>query len=848
MTFCQLCEGLTIAKLWPPNIYYHAKSVDDLEESAKNCEICALLDECVYSGMGRPPVKPLSQLEGVTNEIFLDKRSIKLQIMTESSPGAYLRSEDPNGFTVVGIWIDTVDMYSLVCLTVEEGIPTRCFGMLGHLLTHSAESILASNAIVSADQNYHISGRVFTTRNPAPALLNVLQHWLDRCEREHAYCRDDPPGTPILPDRVIYIPQQDCNIHLQAGLGRRAHYATLSYCWGGDHAITTTTENLQLHMASLSLSDLPKTFKDAISVCRRLGISYLWIDSLCIIQNSKVDWETQSAVMDSIYYNSTITIAAVAASNPSQGLFIPTALWLDDIPLPLTFADNKDQVYLRRFVTHRLPRLNFLRRRAWCYQERALSRRVMYFSKGELEWTCLECFWSQNAPTKDIGLPRPVRNLLELLEKTFERPYKLSYKSASGGGEVRAGPRTDIERSHDSSAIVPLDSLNDEASVLVDFRRSSINDALTAKRITRTTDMALYDFLGDCVRHSIYKFWYSTVEDYAACRLTYAADKLPALTGIASRIHAITKDDYLAGHWRRELPRSLFWSTSSQYNQPRRPVPYRAPSWSWASVDSSLIYWHYADMLSDPNEAAPIQILAAEVEVDGQNQFGRVLTGSVTMKAHVIFASWNKSTTAWVTPCPSSPVQMTGFERNFAVHGVDGTELIGYWNYDDEINALWPGECLTSESSKEEVLASKVPSSFWWSEEETKSQNADFHEEGADDWTMLWRRGTQVPSEVLLIKGIYAKHRDWQVDKYGTQGRYTVLVLARVDQEPSNTDPTKTPVAAASQDDAQFRQVEDGEVDRDGTAEGPVRYRRVGHGQVWGWDDKVERIETLTII
>jgi hypothetical protein len=86
--------------------------------------------------------------------------------------------------------------------------------------------------------------------------------------------------------------------YLATGEGKHARYATLSHCWGRSTLAMTTLENLQKHIDSIPLDILPKTFRDAIVVCRQLGIQYLWIDRLCIVQNSSIDWENNMTIWD----------------------------------------------------------------------------------------------------------------------------------------------------------------------------------------------------------------------------------------------------------------------------------------------------------------------------------------------------------------------------------------------------------------------------------------------------------------------------------------------------------------------------------------------------------------------
>jgi hypothetical protein len=92
-------------------------------------------------------------------------------------------------------------------------------------------------------------------------------------------------------------------------------YATLSHCWGGQSIIKLTTDALAQFQKKIETASLPQTFRDAILVARRLGIRYLWIDSLCIIQDSLQDWQKEAALMGEVYSNSTLNVMATACRN-----------------------------------------------------------------------------------------------------------------------------------------------------------------------------------------------------------------------------------------------------------------------------------------------------------------------------------------------------------------------------------------------------------------------------------------------------------------------------------------------------------------------------------------------------
>ncbi|KAJ4406839.1 hypothetical protein N0V91_004269 [Didymella pomorum] len=162
-------------------------------------------------------------------------------------------------------------------------------------------------------------------------------------------------------------------------------YAALSHCWGGSLGLTTTKANVRAFRRTLEAEVLPRTFRDAIELTRKLQIDYLWIDALCIIQDSEEDWQAESAMMGYYYRNAHLTISALDASDGSKGFLhtprtTPTAR-VDDGELWREAALSWGDTF----------RQSPLSRRGWVLQERLLSRRVLHFAKGELLWECMEC-------------------------------------------------------------------------------------------------------------------------------------------------------------------------------------------------------------------------------------------------------------------------------------------------------------------------------------------------------------------------------------------------------------------------------------------------------------------------
>lgn len=100
-------------------------------------------------------------------------------------------------------------------------------------------------------------------------------------------------------------------------------YICLSYCWGKSREFTTTRATLEERKRQIMIANMPKTYQDAICMARELGVSYLWIDSLCICQDDVDDWERESAKMSSIYANAYLTIGASRARDSAGGFFGP---------------------------------------------------------------------------------------------------------------------------------------------------------------------------------------------------------------------------------------------------------------------------------------------------------------------------------------------------------------------------------------------------------------------------------------------------------------------------------------------------------------------------------------------
>lgn len=286
-------------------------------------------------------------------------------------------------------------------------------------------------------------------------------------------------------------------------------------------------------MKGFSVASLPLTFRDAIQVVQRLKIRYLWIDSLCIIQEGDDgrDWREEARKMQEVYSNSSCNLSAAAATNSNEGLFstrLPCFHERTEVDLEDT-GKNSCQTRSRWTLSDigmwEIELLNQpLNTRAWVLQERLLSPRILHFSRHQLIWEC---------PTKDA-----------------------------------------------------CEAFPDE---IPPFR--SWYDAPDLKKLEYTEEMKkgrMINGWSQDEKYSQHHVWSDIVRRYCKCFLTFQTDKMLALAGIAQHMKPRVQDDYVAGMWLRYLASELVWSVVESPGPSLRTEDYVAPSFSWASLPAGV--------------------------------------------------------------------------------------------------------------------------------------------------------------------------------------------------------------------------------------------------------------------
>lgn len=148
-----------------------------------------------------------------------------------------------------------------------------------------------------------VVGRPPLSDSGSEAAFGLISRWSHNCIQEHHLGRQtlsafeiDGKMEPLLPRRVIDIHRANPRVLDTATSAgpHRGHYAALSHCWGQSPPLITTKSNFSDRLAAISFRSMPRTFQDAVTVAQRMGLSYIWIDSLCRVQDSLEDWMPES--------------------------------------------------------------------------------------------------------------------------------------------------------------------------------------------------------------------------------------------------------------------------------------------------------------------------------------------------------------------------------------------------------------------------------------------------------------------------------------------------------------------------------------------------------------------------
>ncbi|RDL35768.1 uncharacterized protein BP5553_06380 [Venustampulla echinocandica] len=222
-----------------------------------------------------------------------------------------------------------------------------------------------------------------------PAAVQEMRTWLAEC-RLHDCCPLD--NDVVLPTRVIEISPAASpdSPRILVTNGCQGQYAALSYCWGKRPYGHLQNSNLDKYTSRLDVLALPQTLREAIKVVKDLGIPYLWIDALCIIQDSDTDKQHEMATMQWIYKNALITIVVARSNDVTNGFLQPCHQLWTAYTIPFRVSSNLFGTvsFSAMEEIHHEESLEPINDRGWTLQEQILSTRSLYFASHTLQWRC----------------------------------------------------------------------------------------------------------------------------------------------------------------------------------------------------------------------------------------------------------------------------------------------------------------------------------------------------------------------------------------------------------------------------------------------------------------------------
>ena len=451
-------------------------------------------------------------------------------------------------------------------------------------------------------------GRPVSDDSASNACFDLSKLWLNQCLNEHKNCLGLSSDPKRLPSRVIDVGTAATNPRVKETGVETGRWAALSYCWGGDSSFVLASHNKhQFYNGEHPLQAFPQTLQDAIIITKHLGLHYLWVDALCIIQDSPSDWAAEASRMKDVYGGATITIAAAGSNSTQAGVFRHRAVEREVCKLEWRsqLSSESSWIYLRAGLqgSDNKMKAEPLTTRGWTLQELLLSPRTLSYGSQQMTWECLQ---------KRIG------------EDGRPPPPSEGHKDKSF---IQKLLRSHIGRWERSKLKLANLSLNNMPG-----------------------DWTLVPESWEMHRDMLYSRWFAVLKDFTGRSLTRKKDELPALSGLAVAFNNHLNDQYCAGLWKGDLLRGLLWTrdllsqNQQQHTAPSsRPIASRTsaveigpPSWSWASIAGDRILNRFAEMNTwqDTKVEETAKILDVHTDCKEEDQpFGYTTGGFLIINA-----------------------------------------------------------------------------------------------------------------------------------------------------------------------------------------------------------------------
>ncbi|KAL7963429.1 heterokaryon incompatibility protein domain-containing protein [Trichoderma compactum] len=422
-TRCRLCSDLSVETLirfakqefsgheFPASAYYqHHNTFHDLEQAANaGCEFCLLIVDC-FKGI------PWIRGESYEFSSYLwEQPGIEIEDSAYDAAKQLALSDVKLSIGTDHVYLgDDLDkVRSFNTLLVQIG-PTELSGESSDYAFPFLTLSLNNRDCFAEIERFKIGRRKIDPDLGSPHQFNIARRWLQEC-RSHEACLMNK--VPELPTRVVDIGLPDAKSLPRVFIshGAKADYIALSHCWGGKIESVLTSKTYHDYQQALPISEISANFKDSFRIARELGIQYIWIDSLCIIQDSKEDWEIESSRMGAVYRNATLTVSALVSAKSTVGILktnenrflgAPKSAKLriyedsskdDEVEVDWK---SREEENLRRLMTECA-----LTSRGWTLQEYILSPRNLLYGQRQIYWRCPSMMISADATPEGNQFP-----------------------------------------------------------------------------------------------------------------------------------------------------------------------------------------------------------------------------------------------------------------------------------------------------------------------------------------------------------------------------------------------------------------------------------------------------------
>lgn len=477
-----------------------------------------------------------------------------------------------------------------------------------------AKKILVADKILDDPSSKFVSSRPTTSDLSDPILFKVAQQWLKTCRRSHSRCgswRSIVKKHPFTPTRLIEVTNANTGlIKLKAceTLSENPSYVALSYCWGGEQPQKTVRGNLAKRQVGFALSELPNTIREAIIATNGIGFRYIWIDSLCIVQDDDLDKVRELGNMHRVYECAGLLISASSANNSNQGLFIRALEPM--VNYQINYACPNDIVGSIHFqeVADLSPN-DPIHSRGWTMQEHLLSNRILVYGSSGLRWCCRSAVWFEGPWDGDEINQNDAENIVYASET-------LAWKSIRKQSQL---PKANIPISPETKLKFSL------------WPSSMIIAQLNSVRIFGV-DNVIQDSNSACPKWvDVVMEWRRLVLSFQRRQISVLQDRLPAISSLAVKFGLLFTGKYLAGLWEQFLPQDLLWQVSSAYyDYQRRDQLSPFPSWSWASTNCEIQWENLADTITT------LELVSAQVQLrDALAPYGHVEHAVLNLRGHL---------------------------------------------------------------------------------------------------------------------------------------------------------------------------------------------------------------------